>query len=336
MSVGAHAFSVTPRLHTAAMSIYVVAANQYGLVSHEQARKSGLSTRQIGSRVDSGLWVRVVRGVYRIAGAPMTWQQTALAACLAGPESTVASHLTAAALSGLGRPPLLPHVTVPKPASARLSIATVHRADLVPTDCVRLFGIPCTDVVRTVLDCCPLLGDRALAAMVDDVLHRKLTTVDALDPAGGWPGRKGVSRLRRAMDAWAGDIEPGSPAEIRMQRQLMEWGYPRPVRQHPVRDSQGRLIGKLDLAWPDRLIGIEYDSDKWHDPRRWRHDESRHGAVVKMGWILLHGDKADLRAGERQFRKALERAWTTAGVCANRRVVSVGAHTSPSPLQNTA
>ena len=317
------------------MSLDRCAARQYGLITHQQARQFGLSTRQVGRRVDRGQWVRVVRGVYPVAGAPVTWQQTALAACVAGPPFTVTSHLTAAALRGLITPPLLPHVTVPKGASSRLPIATVHRGDLDPAERERQFGIPCTAIVRTLIDCAPLLGYRALESMVDDALRRKLTTVAALELPNGLPGRKGVDRLRRALEAWAGDIMLGSPSEVRIQRQLRAWGYPSVTRQHPVYDVDGRLVGRLDLAWPDRLIGIEYDSDQWHNPRRWVHDESRHAAAVRMGWNLLHADKADLRAGDRRFRDELERAWA-ATVCAKRPPVSVGAHTSVSPLQNTA
>jgi Transcriptional regulator, AbiEi antitoxin len=318
------------------MSIDQCAARQYGLITHEQASRFGLSTRQINGRVDRGQWVRVVRGVYRIGGAPVTWQQTVLAACVAGPSPTLASHLTAAALHGVANPPMLPHVIVPVTASARLPIAKVHRADVASADRARLFGIPCTGIARTLIDCASVLGDGALESMVDDALCRKLTTVAALEPPGGSPGRKGAARLRRALDAWAGEITPGSPAEMRVQRQLSAWGFPRPARQHPVYDDDGRLIGRLDLAWPERLIGVEYDSDKWHNPRRWSHDESRHAAVARMGWNLLHADKADLRAGDRRFRNELERAWAAAGVCAQRPLTSVGAHTSRRPLQNVS
>src|SRR5690349_24707105 len=122
--------------------------------------------------------------------------------------------------------------------------------------------------------------------MVDDALCRRLTTVDAIEHTAAH-ARRGVRRLRRVMDAWAGDVAAGSPAEMRLQRQLTAWGYPTPVRQHPVHDDTGRVVGVLDPAWPDQLIGIEYDSDQWHNPRRWKHDESRHAAVLRLGWTLL-------------------------------------------------
>ncbi|HEX2384184.1 MAG TPA: type IV toxin-antitoxin system AbiEi family antitoxin domain-containing protein [Acidimicrobiales bacterium] len=292
------------------MGIDEWAAGQHGLVTHEQALQYGLSTKQVGGRVSAGHWIRVVRGVYRVAGAPVTWQQVAHAACLAGPQPTRASHVTSAALAGLAKAPVLPHVTVPASASCRTPIALVHRADLDESDVASLFGIPCTGTARTLVDCASLLGDAALASMVDDALCRKLTTIDAIEQAAART-RRGIRRLRRVLDAWAGDIAAGSPAEMRLQRQLLAWGYPKPVRQHPVRDDTGRIVGVLDLAWPDRLIGLEYDSDQWHNPRHWKHDETRHAAVLRLGWALLHADKQDLRAGERRFRNELEWVWRT-------------------------
>jgi hypothetical protein len=146
--------------------------------------------------------------------------------------------------------------------------------------------------------------------MVDDALCRKLTTVDAIEHAA-LQMRRGTRRLRRVMDAWTGDVVAGSPAEMRLQRQVAAWGYPTPVRQHPVRDETGRIVGVLDLAWPDHLVGIEYDSDQWHNPRHWKRDEARNAVVVRLGWTLLHADKHDLRAGQRRFRNELERVWRT-------------------------
>jgi len=297
-----------PRVTLLRLGIDEWAARQHGLITHEQAQQYGLSTKQVSGRVASGQWIRVVRGVYRIGGAPATWQQTALAAGLAGPQPARVSFLTSAALVGLARAPVLPYVTVPSGASCRLPIALVRRADLDPADVGNLFGIPCTLPTRTLIDCAALLNDKALAAMVDEALCRKLTTVDAIE-AAAIRARRGVRRLRRVLDAWAGGVDPGSPAEMRLHRQLVASGYPAPVRQHPVRDVTGRLIGRLDLAWPEHLIGVEYDSDQWHNPRRWKHDETRHAAVVRLGWSLVHADKHDLRAGERRLRHELERLW---------------------------
>ncbi len=84
------------------------AARQYSLITRWQALACGLSARQINRRVVCGRWIAVAPGVYRVPSAPVTWQQRALAACLAGPPGTVASHLTAAAIHELADVPATP------------------------------------------------------------------------------------------------------------------------------------------------------------------------------------------------------------------------------------
>ena len=75
-------------------------------------------------------------------------------------------------------------------------------------------------------------------------------------------------------------------------------------------DAAGNLIAIADLGWRQRKIGLEYDSTRWHNPRRWEHDEQRHAAVEALGYRLLGADKADLMPGERSLRDQLARAWT--------------------------
>ncbi len=234
-------------------------------------------------------------GVYRVAGAPVVWQQAVLAAAVAGPASTVASHLTAAAQRGLQDPPLRPHVTVPRRSSARLPIAVVHRSDIPTADRTMIGVIPVTTVARTLIDTSALLPDARLADLADAALVAGKTTMaaiaGALERAARGPGRPGTARLHRVLEAWAGDIRPGSPAEARLLRQLREWGLPDPVRQHRVRGAGGGIIGRLDVAWPSRRVGLEYDSPRWHGPRRWASDEGRHEALRAVGWTLLRADK---------------------------------------------
>src|SRR4051794_23451430 len=76
-----------------------IASWQWGALTRRQALKAGLRAHQVAYRVKTGQWREVAQGVYVVAGAPARWEQEAMIACLAGPDGTVASHLTAAALS---------------------------------------------------------------------------------------------------------------------------------------------------------------------------------------------------------------------------------------------
>src|SRR5256714_7015750 len=73
-------------------------ARQRGVLSRSQALEAGLGRGAIQHRLDSGEWQRLHPGVYRMRGAPPSWEQRLMAATLwAGPESAV-SHRSAAAL----------------------------------------------------------------------------------------------------------------------------------------------------------------------------------------------------------------------------------------------
>ena len=90
-------------------SVAATFARQRGLISRQQAMAAGASRQVIQRRLDTGRWVRVGGGVYRLAGVPVTWEQRALAACLVGDDRLGPGHQAAAVLLGVsgfrpGRP----------------------------------------------------------------------------------------------------------------------------------------------------------------------------------------------------------------------------------------
>jgi very-short-patch-repair endonuclease len=274
--------------------------------------------------------VRVAPGVFRIAGCPVTWQQRALAACLAGAGCAVVSHLTAAAVFGLGVAPLLPHVTVPVGASARSRLARVHRAPLDARDLTHLMGMPVTTASRTIVDVAMLLPRQAFFDLVDTALQRRLATRDGVLSVGDRlatdRGRRGRAALLLddALSVWTPGPAPDSPAEMRMIRRLVEWGFRMPERQHVVRDANRRFVARIDLAWPDSKIGLEYDGVEAHGPRRVESDDRRQARLEALGWHIVRAEKADVRPGARRLRAELERAF--AATCARTDDISRSAH----------
>ncbi|MBX3285394.1 MAG: type IV toxin-antitoxin system AbiEi family antitoxin domain-containing protein [Actinobacteria bacterium] len=204
-----------------------LAATQHGLLTYRQALAIGFSPNAVQTRATQGRWVRVGRGVYRVGGAPLTWQQRAMAAHLGGPAGNVTSHLTSAALAGLDvAPPPVPHLTVLRGRSTRWPGAVVHSARLPLADVTVPQGIPATAVRCTLIDCAAVLGPNRLQRLVDEAVHRRLVDLDRLpelwDLARRGAGRAGEVRLRAAVEPWAGPIRPGSPAEVRLRRQVVE------------------------------------------------------------------------------------------------------------------
>jgi hypothetical protein len=169
--------------------------------------------------------------------------------------------------------------------------------------------IPVTRVSRTLVDLSSVLTQGALESAVDSALDRGLTSPSEVEAAvaraQSAPGRAGLPALRRALEAWTDGIRPGSPAEARLVRRLADWAFPTPIRQHVVRDATGRVIARLDLAWPERMVGLEYDGRAAHGPRHIEADEHRHAGVEALGWTLHHADRLDLRPGDHRLRDVL-------------------------------
>jgi hypothetical protein len=292
------------------------AARQWGVFTGTQARDAGLSHRQIGYRVRVKRWRREARDVFVLTGAPRTWQQQAMTACLAGPPGTVVSHLSAAAVYGLGKAPEEPHVTIPRKANGgRIRGAVVRRADLRSGDKALKDRLPCTAPVRTVLDCSALLGYDELCDLVDSALCRKIMQPSRLIRAAdaAWLSargarRAGLGRLREALDVWRSGAFPGSPPEVKLQRRLKEWGFPPAQRQVEIRDRSGRLVARADLGIVEWKVFIEYDSDEHHGPRYWIADDQRLDLVeAETGWRMASVDRFDLRPSTSNLRERLEK-----------------------------
>ena len=292
-----------------------IAARQWGVLSRAQAKKAGLSRDQIVYRLRTGQWRQVAHGVYVIAGTPNRWEQKAMIACLAGPKGTVASHLTAAALFGLSKPPQTPHVTIRPGASGRFQGAATFRGRLGPGDVCSRKKIACTSPTRTVVDCAAagLLKGEALWDLVDSVLCKKLMQPSRLVAASGraWAEARGARRgglneLERALDVWRSGAPAGSPPEARLQRKLIEWGFPRAERQVEVFDEDGKLVARADVGIRELKVLFEYDSDEHHGPRCWIADDERKERIEALGWLVVSLDRFDLRPSSTRLRDLLE------------------------------
>lgn len=282
-----------------------LASRQLGLLRTSDLVSCGLSLDQIAHRARSGSLVRLTRGLYAVGGTPAGWRRDALAACFAAGPDALASHLTAAAVHGLAPAPVLPHVLVPAKQSARTRIARVHRGNVDPSERRRVEGMPVTSPARTLVDVAGLVSRPTLETMVDDLLTDGRTSPReiqrALDRAGH-RGPVGAGALVGALGVWAEPIRPGSPAEVRLLRQLQGWGLTGAVTQHEVREPDGTFVARLDVAVPERRLGWEYDSDRWHGPRAWGHDEGRLARLVALGWRIDDVSKVDLLPSNTRIR----------------------------------
>jgi hypothetical protein len=292
------------------------AARQWGALSRQQALNAGLTRNQIAYRVQTGQWLQPVRGVFAVAGVPRSWEQSLMIACLAGPADTAASHLSAAALFGLAKPPDIPQVTIPSRASGRFQGADIFRGRVAHEDtCIRR-RIRSTNPTRTVVDCAGagLVTGEALWDLVDSALCKKLMQPSRLVRASrqAWKESRGPRRihletLERALDVWRSGAPPGSPPEARLQRKLIEWGYPRAERQIEVLDDDEKFVARADVGLRELKVLFEYDSDEHHGPRFWLADDAREERIEELGWEVVPVDRFDLRPSNTRLKETLDR-----------------------------
>ena len=232
-----------------------IAARQFGVMAHEQCEAAGLSRHAIAHRLATGRWTRPTRGVYVLAGAPASFEQRVMVACVAS-NGAVASHRTGGTIHRLGKLPASAdvHVAVPPDHSGRSSVAVVHRSrDLAPRWVTTVGGLPVTTIERTMLDVAATVFRRRFAEVLDDALDRRLTTWDAMSiclSAHARRGRPGVATLRHALEMRGDGLEVTQSV---LERHYLEFcarrGLPLPITQFPLR-WRYRVVGTLDMAYP--------------------------------------------------------------------------------------
>jgi hypothetical protein len=106
-------------------------------------------------------------------------------------------------------------------------------------------------------------------------------------------GRRGIVAVRELIPL----ARPGaeSPMESEARLAMLDGGLPEPVLQYEVIDRDG-LLWRLDFAWPDALVAVEYDGFDWHSsPDHLRQDRQKRAALEEMGWRLLSVVGDDVR-----------------------------------------
>ena len=94
---------------------------QHGIVTAAQLHQLGHSRSSLRHLVESGQWLRVLRGVFAVMNGPLTRPMLLSAALCYGGHSAILSHRTAAeewAMMRCSNEPLPVHITVPEGKSA--------------------------------------------------------------------------------------------------------------------------------------------------------------------------------------------------------------------------
>ena len=290
-----------------------ISQGDHGILTFEEARKTGLSRYDIRYRVQHLGWVEVHPGVYRMAGVPDTEEGRMMAAVKAAGPGAALSHRTAAGLLGLEGITPGARIEVVAYTGVKLKGVRVHR--LRPGDRpARTYvkGLPVTRVERVIIDLAGSLPIRVVGVALDHALRKRLTKLDRLwrelETTGG-QGRRGTKALRIMLlvrDDMTAELR--STFEAKMRRILKRIkGHAAIPNFRIVTPTTTRFF---DFCYPDLMLGIECHSVDWHTGERMKKDVKRHRELEGMGYRVLYflWEEVCFEADmvEREVRKALK------------------------------
>jgi G:T-mismatch repair DNA endonuclease (very short patch repair protein) len=159
------------------------------------------------------------------------------------------------------------------------------------------YGLSRTGPMRTALDLVRRSGLDDGVVLLDRLVQAGLADLTAVRAAAeGLPRCRG-SRVARDVTRLADGLAE-SPQETRLRLLVARAGLPAPVAQFRVFDGEG-LVGRVDFAYPELKIAIEYDG-LWHaEPGQFAKDRRRLNRLSAAGWRVIFVTAADLRHPDR-------------------------------------
>lgn len=270
---------------------------QGGAIARYQRTASGIGPDTMRSKLRSGKWQRLQRGVYASFSGPPARETMLWAALLrAGPDATL-SHQTAAERHGLiDEPSAVITITVPThrhPAQRKIPGVVVHRSDAILRTRHPTMLPPCTRVEDTVLDLIQTARTfDAAYAWICRAIGRRRTTATRIRHA--MDTRKKM-RWRSELAAALGDADDGvlSLLEYRYVRRVeVPHGLPTARRQARIRQRTGHWY--LDNLYEEYGICVELDGTAAHPAdEQWR-DKRRDNANAVSGIVTLRFGLLDL------------------------------------------
>lgn len=171
--------------------LFALAADQAGYFSAAQAKSLGYSYPAQAHHVNAGNWLRIDRGIFRLADWVPEVNDDLARWTLWSKHRAVVSHDTALGVYGVGEfeSPRI-HLTVPPGFRMRDDAVVLHPADLPDDDVVTRPGFRLTTLTRSLVDVAAGHADedqlaRALAEALErgTVTQRQLRSrAEAVDP----------------------------------------------------------------------------------------------------------------------------------------------------------
>lgn len=293
-----------------------LALAHHQLIPWDRARAAGISRAALDRRVRAGILEHVDENLYRLSGSTPTWHQRALVATLTQGPDALLSHRAAARLwrlDGVRDAPFEVLTDRWHRRKRRAGVKTHETNQLLPCDRAELGGIPCTSVVRTLLDLAGVLHPFRTDQAFEDALRKRLCSPEEVADRFvrfARRGRRGTRTMRALLEKRIGrDVPTMSEFERRFLELVSAMPVPTPTPQFAVDLPTARV--HLDFAWPADLIAAECDGLYDHGTNvRLVWDDDRQNELVLRGWLVLRFTWAQLTGQPTVVRRQLTAAFT--------------------------
>ena len=280
--------------------------------TRQQATAHGIDRRALERLLINRIVRRVVRGVYVGCGMPDSRDLRIAALKLLAPPDAVICNESAAWVYGVNtyKPSdqhlLVPSFLVPH-STTRMTMpgVTCRQAIVPPRDVDIINGVRITTPLRTSSDLLRRLYRPYALAAADGMARADLIDagelIEFVARLKGYPGIVQARSLSVLVDGRA-----QSPGESWTRLRVHDAGFPPPTAQFQVVSRDGRSY-RLDLAYPEILVGVEYDGREFHtsdDDRE--HDRRRRQLLTEtLGWRWVIGRREDIFGIDTTFEESL-------------------------------
>ena len=238
------------------------------IMLRKQLIADGYTDRAIANRVKGGDWVKIRHGAYTESA---TWNvldragRHALVARAVVAQSrtkVVVSH--ASGLPFIGAPTWginldLVHVTRLDGKGGRSEAGvSQHSGAILKGDVLECDGLMVMSPTRQALEVTTVADVEASICVISHLLHEGKTTMEQLraryESMQQWP-----ETLRTDLALRLSDPRFESIGECRSYYLCFHEGLPMPIPQYEIRDETGRVVARVDFAWPALGVFLEFD-----------------------------------------------------------------------------
>lgn len=171
-----------------------------------------------------------------------------------------------------------------------------HRSRLAQNEVHHVGGVPLTSPARTLADIAAHHSVVTTLAIADHLLRDRLLDRAGMERAlANHPSRR-AREIEPSVPTFA-SRHAESPGESWCRLELYRAGLPTPCEQVRIYDDSGWFIGRVDFAWPELGIILEFDGAvkyKENGSKALVEEKRREDALRALGWTVVRCVWSDL------------------------------------------